>query len=287
MKKIAILIVLFLSASAAMAQFGNLKDVIKQEGHGRDTTSNNVGVPEAKVQESFALMEEALKDALFCIKQDFQLEDTTTGKHYNYADDPKRFGGQTSFMVSFDDGFIVPDEVLYPWDYDENYPEYRNSKYKPFVNRSSLLKVGQKTWASDRKFEFWEERWITDGLKYAKVEEPVDKGLKWASGYGKKEVLVVWLLLLEGDTDSETKCEFFTQKTELTIEKDNKLYKIEQPNAKLPVLGGIVVEPVVGGLGTIDLALVGVVKKYDDEYKMALVIQHEKNADSGALKPED
>jgi len=287
MKKLLFLIILFLSSLVVRAQFGNLKDVLKQEEKGVDTTTESTNNPKEDVLFDFTILEESLKDGFCCIKQDFQLEDTITGKHYNYGDAQKRFGGETSFLVLFDNGFILSEKILYPWEYDRNYPDYKNKQYKPVINKTSFLKVGQKGWKSDGLFEPKEEGSFANGLKYAKMEQTIAVGLKRATGYGKKEVWIVWLLLSEGEDGSESICEFLTQKTELTIEKDNKSYKMERPDTKKTVLGGIVVEPMVGGIGTINVALVGVVSQYDDEYKMALVVQHETGAGSGTLIPDD
>ena len=271
MKKVIIFALLLLLTSALMAQFGDLQELRKKEEAGKNDGNNTVKEEKAKVLE-VQFIEKAVAQGLVCIKQDFRLEDTIIGQDYNYGSDSDRFGGQTSFMVKLGNGFVIPDEILHPWDYDPNYPEFKNKQYVPFFNRTSLLKVSQNNW-KELEIPFWptEEGELANGLKYVKDEAVVSNGFHRFSGYGKKEAWVVWLFLAENKASTETHCEFVTKPIELTLEKGKKLYKMEAPESKLPLLGGIVVEPVFNGVGRVDFALIGVIGKSDGEYNMAVI----------------
>lgn len=261
--------VLLMSTSVTMAQFGDLDDILN--GANKPKSNNDSTATVNTSNSKYQLIEKALVDGFFCLKQDFQLEDTTTGKRYNHADDPKRFGGQTSFVVLLDNEYIVPDELIHPWDYDPNYSDYKGQKYAPVIHRSSVLKVGQTGWKTKDVYNLGEEASLDNGLKYAVDESSEFTGLKLSSSFGKKTVWVVWLLFSESDSDA--KCEFLTSQIEMNINQEEVLYKMEKPDTKLPVLGGIVVEPVVKGIGSIDLELVGVINKSSSDYQMASVVR--------------
>lgn len=271
MKKVLALALFLFSTSLLMAQFGDLQELRKKE-----EANKNVGANPVKEEKDHLIqvqfIEKAVEQGLVGIRQDFQLEDTITEKTYNYGGDPNRFGGQTSFLVKLDNGFVIPDEILHPWDYDPNYPEFKNKQYVPFFNRTSLLKVSQSNW-KELEIPFWptEEGELANGLKYVKDEESISNGFHRFSGFGKKEVWIVWLLLSEDKSSTEIHCEFVTKQIELNLEKGKKLYKMETPESKLNLLGGIVVEPIFNGVGRVDFALVGVIGKTDGEYNMAVI----------------
>lgn len=271
MRRIVVSILFVLSASTAMAQFGNLKEVIQQEEKGavqNQPTSTKPTAPSVDL----SILESALQEGFVCIKQDFQLEDTLTGTLYNLGDNKDGFGAQVSFMVKLDHGFIIPDEIMHPWDYDPNYPEYKNKQYFPVINRTSLLAVSQSDWEK-QDIPFWptEKGKLANGLKYVIDEKTASQGFHRSSGYGKKSVWIVWLLTTEQGFSKETQCQFVTEPMELTIEKGKKLYKMDEPKSKLTVMSGIVVEPIYHGIGHVDFALVGVIGNSNGVYNMAII----------------
>lgn len=269
MKKLLTLALLLLSTSVLMAQFGDLQELRKQEEADKEGDS----LPEEKESSLVVqFIEKAVAQGLVVIRQDYQLEDTITEKRYNYGDDQKKFGGQTAFMAVLDNGFVIPDEILHPWDYDQNYPSYKNKQYVPVFNRTSLLKVAQNSWKA-LEVPFWpnEVGELANGLKYAKDTVTSSNGFHRFSGFGQKEVWIVWLLFSEDESSTEAHCEYVTEQMELTLEKGKKNYKMEAPDSQLTVLGGVVVEPVINGIGRIDFTLVGVVGKSDGEFQMALI----------------
>lgn len=271
MKRIVVSILFVLLASTAMAQFGSLKKVVQQEEKG-----NAMAQPKSAKQTApsvgLSVLDRALQEGFVCIKQDFQLEDTLTRTLYNYGDNTDEFGAQISFMVKLDHGFIIPDEIMHPWDYDLNYPRYKNMQYVPVINRTSLLTISQNDWEK-LDIPFWptEKGELANGLKYAIDEKTASDGFHRFSGYGKKTVWIVWLLTTEQENSKEIQCQYVTEPMELTIEKGKKLYKMDEPKSKLTVLSGIVVEPIYHGIGHVDFALVGVIGKTDGIYNMAVI----------------
>lgn len=278
MKKLALLSMLLLTASMAMAQFGKLEDLATGNGNNGSTTDetngngNGISVGIGNISRS-SIIEKAIIDGFFMVKQDFQLEDTTNGNRYNW-EGGKEFGGSTSFMVKLSNGFVTTDDILAPWDYDENYSQFKGQKYKPIAMRTSFMTVNQKEWevqSSPLQIDTWDE--LANGLKYVKFEGEGGNGFIQATGLGKKDVWVIWLMAseAEGESVSTEHCSFRLSQMELTLDKKKHLYEIEAPKAAMKVMGGIVVEPIYEGIGHIDLALVGVIGQYEDKYQMALL----------------
>ena len=309
---------MLLTASMAMAQFGNLDDLVNGNGNNNGTTSgesngngkgNGGGFSFGSSRST--LIEKAIVDGFFLIKQDFQLEDTTNGNRYNW-EGGKEFGSSTSFMVKLTDGYITTNDILAPWDYDENYSQFKGQKYKPVLMRTSTMTVGKEWKLQSDPIQFNEGGKLANDLRYVKVkvaesekdaededdeddeeEEEgqaekvqVAEGFMRATGYGKKEVWVVWLMAseTEGETTSIEHCSFRLSQKEMTFEKSKNLYEVENPGAALKVIGGIVIEPIYRGIGHIDLALVGVIGQYEDKYQMALfTTETEINSDGSTL----
>lgn len=278
MKKLAFLSMLLLTASMAMAQFGKLENLADGNGNNNGTTTdetggngNGVSVGIGTINRN-SIMEKAIVDGFFLVKQDFQLEDTTNGNRYNW-EGGKEFGGSTSFMVKLSDGYVTSDDILAPWDYDENYSQYKGQKYRPVPIRTSFMTINQKEWkVQSSPLQFDAEDELANGLKYMKVEGEGGDGFIQATGLGKKEVWVVWLMTAEAEGESASiRGSFRLSQMELTLEKKKRLYEMEAPNTNMKVMGGIVVEPVYRGIGHIDLALVGVIGQYEDKYQMALL----------------
>jgi len=290
---------LLLTASMAMAQFGSLGDLIDNGTNNGTTTGDTNGNGKGKgggftgFGNRSSIIEKSIADGFFLIKQDFQLEDTTNGNRYNW-EGGKEFGGSTSFMVKLADGYITTNSIVAPWDYDPNYPQFTGQKYKPVMLRTSTMKVNGEWKVQSEPMQLCQVRELKNGLKYVKVEVKetedddeeeeneeteenvegkVSEGFTLATGEGKKEVWVIWLMATEseGETAAVEHCSYRLSQTEVTIEKGKFLYDMEAPGAAMKVMGGIVVEPIYTGIGHVDLALVGVIGQHEDKYQMALL----------------
>ena len=303
MKKLTIFVMLLLSTSMAMAQFGDIDDILSRAQEGKGSQNDSAASPNdpktpgggtyGRVGRN-QLIEKSIIDGLFLIKQDFQLEDTTTGNRYNWGD-AKEFGGAASFMVRYGEGFITTEQIYAPWNYDENYPQYKGQKYKPVPFRTSFKKVGQSDWeVQSAPLQFTLEGELANGLCLVKDKNVSTTGFVRAKGIGKKEVWVMWLMASE-DEDGDASMgngSFRTSQMTITLESGKKLYEMAAPSGSMKPIGGIVVEPVFKGVGQIELALVGVIANYNDKFQMALLgsdssIDGDESTGSQNLTPEE
>lgn len=268
MKKIMCFVMLLLTTSMAMAQFGDLDEIIRKAESGNSGGYNDEkpdapcfpGAGSGVLSANPQIIEEAVKNGFFLIRQDYQLEDKNEpGSRYNRGDAPS-FGYGISFLVRLSDGFVTLSRIVTPWLEDEHFPKYENS-YNPVFSKTSTLKVGQKEWKTENKvFQPKAESDLGNGLQLVKDAEWTGGGFAHATGYGKKEVLVVWLVA-DGNLADAKSVRLSIDRMELNIAKGLNSLDVEvpaNPNIKNAV-GGIVLEPLYKGIGRIELALVGVI----------------------------
>ena len=276
MKRTIVFVMLLLSTSMAMAQFGDIDDIINkanQEGDsGKDIPSSPTDPtkPDNGKVDNFQLIEKCIADGFFLVRQEYQLEQKTNpGSRFNWGEE-QFFDYRVGFMVRLKNGFIIPDRILSPWTEDA-FEENRFIQYKethnPVFSKTLTMKLGQKGWKTEGKvFRPKEEDNLYNGLKYVKDDGWEGDGFLRTTGYGKKDVYVVWLIYDREQQDNQP-ISFRIERMELEIEQGKygfRAFVPEKPYHK-NVEGGIVLEPVTNGMGRIDLALVGVIDNYNDE----------------------
>jgi len=276
MKKLLICMIWVMSASMAMAQFGDLDDILNDAPVVNNDGSMKEPKPSVSCKQSHGeasdvqLIEKCIADGFFLVRQEYQLEQKTNpGSRYNWGDE-QYFDYQVSFMVRLKDGFIIPDRILSPWTEDA-FEENKFNQYKethnPVFSKTLTMKLGQKGWKTEGKvFCPKEEDNLYNGLKYVKDDGWAGDGFLRATGYGKKKVYVVWMKV-DGDEQDSKSISFHTNCTEVEIEQGKNYCEAYVPlNSYCQhAEGGIVLEPVTNGMGRVVLALVGVVDNYDNE----------------------
>ena len=146
MKKTLFFVMLLLSTSVAMAQFGKIEDLgKKQETEG----TTNVGVQDKpshggsgsfifgeseKENAKMQLLDQTLQNAFMLISQEYQVEDASTGNRYNWGDQ-QWFGKNTAFIVRLSNGFITSKNISAPQEEDENFKSLQGN-FKPIMNKT-------------------------------------------------------------------------------------------------------------------------------------------------------
>ena len=275
MKKTLFFLMLLLSTSMAMAQFGKLEDIGKKQGtetSGENGQGSNgsgdfiSGGQSGKMQ----LIDKVVKNAFFLVSQEYQVEDDNVrGSRYNWGD-YQWFGKNTSFMVCLTDGFITTKSIVKPQEDDENFKSLEGD-FNVIMSKTSVLRVGENEWTVEKTFNPTSKGTLSNGLHYVTDSEWGKGGLHRASGTGKKHLYVVWMEVDNGDPASTKSVRFKTVQTEMEIVKDSTIYDLKAPGGTGQIMGGIVVEAITDGMGQLELALWGVVVKNDDKYQMALL----------------
>lgn len=275
MKKVMFFVMLLLSTSMAMAQFGKLEDIgKKQESNGEIGGENNhkslsTGTFTTGGEQSttIQLIDQTVKNAFFLVSQEYQVEDASIpGSRYNWGD-AQWFGKNTSFMVRLTDGFITTQNIVEPQKDDENFKSLQGT-FNPIMSKTSVLRVGDNEWSVEKTFNPKGNETLANNLHYVTDPEWGKGGLQRATGTGKKQVYVVWMEVGEGDPAKSITLK--TIPTEIDIVQDSTLYDLKTPSGNR-IMGGIVVEAVTDGMGQLNLALLGVAVKNGNKYQMALL----------------
>lgn len=301
-----IFVMLLLSTSMAMAQFGDLDDIIRKAesengnngGNGGDGSIESPVGPRKpnKGSINMSFIDNAIKDGFYLVKQEYRLEDVNIpGSRYD-RDGHNNFGEKVSFVLKMKKGLLTSNEAVAPWETDANFDEYKGGQYVPHMSRTSFLYVGKNEWrVADKMLD--PEAMKADNIKKDNgmaflTEEAPAEGFTVAQGYGKKNVLVVWLSYSGGKDDANAS--YTIKEMELDIEK-GKTCDVPAQSKPADAICGLVVEPVYT-VGRIELAVVGVInaadKESDDNLKMvpvrSLVGNEQSDAEEGSdLAPSD
>lgn len=290
MKKTMLFVMLLLSTSVAMAQFGKLEDLGKKQETGEAGSHGDQSNSDSNSSGSFIfgdgqnvraqILDQTLKNAFMLVSQEYQVEDVSIpGSRYNWGDN-QWFGKNTSFLVRLTEGFITTKNIVLPTEDDENFKSLQG-EFNPIMNKTSVLRIGDTGWQVENTFQPKSEKELDNGLHYVTDSQWGEGGLHRATGVGKKNVYVVWLEVGEDDPASAKSIRFKPTQTELEIVKDSTVYDLNAPNSNGQIMGGIVVEAITDGMGQLSFALWGVAVKNGDKYQMALL-----DSDMGkALKP--
>lgn len=283
MKKILIVLMLLLTTSGAMAQFGRIEDLGKKtessktsgkDGQG-DSESTDLGDRDTdfwggRQNGKTQLLDQTLNNAFMLISQEYQVEDANIpGSRYNWGQD-QWFGKNTSFIVRLTDGFITTKNIMKPEEDDENFQSLQGT-FIPHMSKSSVLLVGDTEWKEEKIFDPKNEKELDNGLYYVTDSQWGEGGLRRATGTGKRIVYVVWMEVGEGDPAMAKSVRFKSSQTEIEIVEDKTLYDLKVPNTNGQVMGGIVVEAFTDGMGQLRIDLWGVAVKDGDTYQMALI----------------
>lgn len=276
---------LLLSTSLAMAQFGDLEEIIKKaesekSGEQMPDKPNTPDKPNNySPSMSLSLFDNAIKDGFYLIKQEYRLEDVNVpGSRYN-REGLDYFGVKMSFVLKMKNGNLTTLDILKPWDYDENFNDYRGGQYVPHLSRTSFAKVGGQGWkVEDNFYEPKNELDEEKDIVYEKVSES-QAGFSASKAIGQKEVYVVWIAC-EGGTSGLLEAKslrFVTKKLEMDFQKKQKKYDIPADSKPADAVCAIVVEPIYS-VGQIELAVVGVVNAFDeiemDEGYQCILLKH-------------
>lgn len=265
MKKVMIFVMLLLSTSMAMAQFGDLDEIIRKaesgnSGNGSTNTPSGTDKPNRNSPSMIlSLIDDAIKDGFYLVKQEYRLEDVNVpGSRYN-REGQDCFNSTVSFMLKLKNGIVTSEKVMAPWESDEEFDAYKGGQYVPHISRTSYLRVGQKEWkVSDKMFdpENMKSESINkgQGMAYVKNEES-GEGFMIARGAGKKEGFIIWLSFSENK--DEVNARYSVSSVEINLEKGKKC-TVSAKSRPNDANFGIVVEPLYS-IGRIELTLVGVI----------------------------
>ena len=217
------------------------------------------------------LVEKAVQDGIVLLRQEYQLEDTLTMKRYAWDNRPE-FGSAVSMCVLTENGYIVSDRALHPWEYDPRFEQYRNTKYRPVLSKTGFRTVADSVYRAAGRPEPQCVQPLSDkGWVHAADSLFGCKGFTFDRTAGEKDGWLVWLASGgSGETDSE-ELSLVIYRHKLVVEEGTESYDIPAPNSLLSMTGGIYIVPQYTGIGEITFALVGAVAGNEGKWQMMRV----------------
>uniref|UniRef100_UPI0040579DA7 hypothetical protein n=1 Tax=Alistipes sp. TaxID=1872444 RepID=UPI0040579DA7 len=218
-------------------------------------------------------IEEALSESVMLIRQEYQLEDTTTMQRYTWNNRPE-FGSAENFAVRTTKGYITHRNVVEPWLQDDHYAPYRGTQLRPVLTRTALRTVKDSLWrevgciAPTQRVMVDKSEWdhLSDTLFLSRglCVEPLE---------GEQEGWLVWLTASDRSDLSTTKLALVTYRHALALSADKSRYELPDPTTQAEVVGGLYVVPRYDGCGTITFLLQGIAIKEGEHW--ALLIPRE------------
>ncbi|MDR1555698.1 MAG: hypothetical protein LBS88_01535 [Tannerellaceae bacterium] len=216
------------------------------------------------------LIEEAVKDVFFIIRQGYQLKDVSVKPPKYYGRDNNPFFGFTySLGIKTTTGFYTDEKVLRPWDYDSNYDSYRTNKsYEPVLSGARY-----RSFYSDNLQEM---TFVTDSC--ATLSKPFvhvkntkifnGKGFSTEVRNGIQNGWLVWVVLDKPlETIGSVGSFLVLNPHELQLESSQKTYEMPVPSVERNkiIAGGIYIVPVASA-GQISYQLVGLISESDNKW---------------------
>jgi hypothetical protein len=231
------------------------------------------------------LIEDAVRDGLFVIRQNYQIKDTSTmpPTYYRWGNDP-HLGTIYALGIKVHGGFYGDNRVLLPWNYDTRYGEYRNAvNYVPVISETNW-RLPDSAHYKTMPFSSDSCSWQSDSLAvYVKSAMFAGKGFCENYSTGEKDGWIVWAVSDKLTSATDTlPLSLLIYRMKLVYETGKKRYEIKNPNINKEILGGLYVVPEISGIGQITFKLSGILIKIDNKWN---VVTFDGNTAASTLQP--
>lgn len=141
MKKVLILLLTMSAYCYTYAQIENKPSWWKTgELRSDSTAKRNETALEKPTILSDSVLQVFLKESLFILRQDYSLYDKRKKKFYGFNDQEK-FGTTYSLGIKCKQFNVILDKAVRPWEYDENYLQFKSNKLSPVITASKYLLI--------------------------------------------------------------------------------------------------------------------------------------------------
>lgn len=214
------------------------------------------------------MIKESVKKGLFISKQSFQICDRETGELFG-LNGKKEFGIQYSLGIKVPGGFLLNDEAVRPWVYNDKYKKYQ-SKYDPVFYQAKFSELSEEAKYDSLGYTLVGMQELVDTLVYSLSSETFEnKGFVLDYTKGEKEGWAVWLTTDKTTDLSQTaKLNYTIYRKKIVVEKVKQSFEIAKPDVGRDILGGIYVVPYYAEIGVIEFRLCGVMSKSKDGWKI-------------------
>lgn len=215
------------------------------------------------------IVEDCVKIGLFISKQSYQVCDKKSGYIYGLHGN-KEFGIQYTIGVKVPNGFVLVDQAVRPWIYDDNFKKYEE-EYDPLFYEANYSDIKEDLKYDSLDYSLTKQEILIDTTIYRFTSKSFNnEGFALDNRAGEKEG---WIVLIKSNQDSDFDgaggLDFIIYRKEITIEGGCQLYDLNRDTSDENILGGIFVVPSVTKIGIIEFRLCGILTCQNDQWKIA------------------
>jgi hypothetical protein len=219
------------------------------------------------------LIEEAVRDGLFVVRQHYRLKDTTTATpEYWGLNGAPHFGATYSLGVKTAAGYYIDNRAAHPWLYDGNFDEYRDSrKFAPVVSQTDVRGLDGVAYRAVTSKDMPLTAVADSQLYYVGDSAAFGRGfIEDNTPAGEKKGWLAWAVSdkpMRAGQDT-IPVSLLIYRTELNFVNGQAEYEVKNPATNKTVLGGIYVMPETTAVGIITFKLSGVLHQKDGKWKV-------------------
>ncbi len=201
-------------------------------------------------------VEDAIEGCFFDITQSYRLQDTATMKLYGLKG-RNEFGTAKAVGVKTTDGFVVPDQIAQPWNYDDNFIQFKES-HRPVLYKSII---------SDGEEQVIDSLTVTasQGLLHFVADSSIfgGQGLTPVKAEGNVKGWLVWLLEQKDESPK-----YIIYKKDADFSGVASANTVTIPNNSYTPRAGIFLIPTQSGIGTLQFQLAAIIANVEGQWKM-------------------
>lgn len=230
------------------------------------------------------LVEQAVRNGVVLLRQDYQLLDTVTNERYgwNHRD---MFNSVYSVGIKVGDGYVVSDRFMRPWSYDGRYLDLTGVTYVPVVSKT-MGRIITDTVMTEIKYGVSDVCPLEDSLAYRiDCEDSELEGFTVNSSAGAKDGWLVWVVAEDSTLSDSSDLSLVTYRYSMTLDDDTLSYRLPEPVASDYIVGGFYVVPQNTSVGKLDFKLVGFAALRDSLWYLVVenITEEERSAEDASM----
>lgn len=211
------------------------------------------------------LVEQAVKEGIVLLRQDYQLLDTLSNTRYGW-NHQEVFNSIYSIGFNVKGSYIVNERFIRPWQFDQRYKEFRDTTYIPVISKTYSKSILDTAY-TNIKYNPSYNRVIKDSLVYSVDSLTYEcRGFSVDSSFGEKDGWLVWVTATDSVPQENTQLSIVTYRHQITIEEEKNEYIIPKPATSQNIMAGILVVPKNTHIGVLDFQVIGYAYKKGNEW---------------------
>lgn len=249
--------------------------------------SISVGI---KAQFFYSDNQQIIKDIVInsfvIVEQSYLLQDTVNHQLFG-RNNQTEFGKLRGIAVKTKDGYLISNELLTPWDVDEDCKRYLN-QYRGVISKTNIFEISD-TIVSQRGIVSRPANSQNQFVSLINDTIFQNNGFKIAQTSSQTEGWLVWLTA-KNDIESLKAGDNVTYqiyKKDLNVSVDSICYDVVSPTTENKIIGGLFIVPGQSQIGNIVFNLCGIVINVEGRWKIILSNFNNTISNSATIENED